>query len=116
VKRTTHRSERSAGRGEREGDCSDRPRAETSVAEHEATVTARELEIKARRTIIDETPAALLTLDTIARGGLSKASFRRYLAYKQSLLRSDQDVQSTAVALSLFVWDLLRGSTSTTLH
>jgi hypothetical protein len=63
-----------------------------------------------------ETLAALLTIDTIAKGSLLPLSFRRYEAYKQALLESDQDIQSVVVALSLFVWDVFKRRPSSTLH
>lgn len=63
-----------------------------------------------------ETLAALLTIDTIAKGSLLPQSFRRYEAYKQALLESGQDIQSVVVALSLFVWDVFKRRPSSTLH
>ena len=63
-----------------------------------------------------ETLAALLTIDTIAKGSLLPRSFSRYEAYKQALLESGQDSQSVVIALSVFVWDLFKRRPSSTLH
>jgi hypothetical protein len=63
-----------------------------------------------------ETLAALLTIDTIAKGSLLPQSFRRYEAYKQALLESGEDIQSVVIALTLFVWDVFKRRPSSTLH
>jgi hypothetical protein len=63
-----------------------------------------------------ETAAALLTLDTIAEGSLLPKSFRRYEAYKQALMVSEEETESVIITLWLFVWDLFEGRSSTTLH
>lgn len=59
---------------------------------------------------------ALLTADTIARGSLSVHSFERYLAYKQALLLSDQDLQSVSLTLLVFIQGLYLERADTTLH
>jgi hypothetical protein len=63
-----------------------------------------------------ETLAALLTIDTIAKGSLLPQSFMRYEAYKQALLGSGEDIQTVVIALSLFAWDLFNRRPNSTLH
>jgi hypothetical protein len=62
------------------------------------------------------TRAALLTIDTIAKGSLLPQALNRYEAYKLALLENGEDVQAVVIALSLFVWDLIKRRSNSTLH
>lgn len=86
---------------------------DSGVGEQNARLTSAS-SIMAR--LSSETAAALLTVDTIAEGSLPPRSINRYRAYRQALLDSEQDIPCVIVTLSLFVWDLFKRRSTTTLH
>lgn len=58
----------------------------------------------------------LTTLDAIAKGSLSPSSLARYEAYKLALIGSEEDPQSVAHTLAVFIRDLFLESSETRLH
>ena len=88
----------------------------TASADKPASVLDPDSSVTTTVTEEQGTLAALLTIDTIAKGSLPPHFFSRYQAYRQGLLASGQDIQSVAIALSLFVWDLFKRRPNSTLH
>lgn len=111
--RTTHSSERARARRVDRYVTQRSVEPERRSEAHEPTSTPGSL-VMTRHTA--ETAAALLTIDTIAEGSLPSRSILRYRAYRQALLESEPDIQWVIVTLSMFVWDLFKRRSSTTLH